>query len=98
MAVSKTKPVSDILEAYSCGQRHFGENYIQELAEKSVDKQVQNWWIHFCLSVNLISIWKIDIGNVSRHMLAFYWSLTTKQSQQANFSCQPVHGWDSRLH
>jgi len=40
VAVSKTKPVSDILEAYSCGQRHFGENYIQELAEKSVDKQI----------------------------------------------------------
>ncbi|RZJ32989.1 MAG: YggS family pyridoxal phosphate-dependent enzyme [Flavobacterium sp.] len=34
VAVSKTKPVSDILEAYSAGQRIFGENKIQEMAEK----------------------------------------------------------------
>ena len=34
VAVSKTKPVSDILELYQAGQRHFGENYVQELAEK----------------------------------------------------------------
>ncbi|MDP4529644.1 YggS family pyridoxal phosphate-dependent enzyme [Alkalimonas delamerensis] len=34
IAVSKTKPVSDILSAYAAGQRHFGENYPQELAEK----------------------------------------------------------------
>lgn len=34
IAVSKTKPVADILEAYSAGQRAFGENYVQELCEK----------------------------------------------------------------
>ncbi|WP_456437620.1 YggS family pyridoxal phosphate-dependent enzyme [Psychroserpens sp.] len=34
VAVSKTKPVSDILEAYQAGQRIFGENKIQEMAEK----------------------------------------------------------------
>ena len=34
IAVSKTKPVSDILEAYETGQRVFGENNVQELAEK----------------------------------------------------------------
>ncbi|MGJ5642072.1 YggS family pyridoxal phosphate-dependent enzyme [Formosa sp. S-31] len=34
VAVSKTKPVSDILEAYNAGQRIFGENKIQEMAEK----------------------------------------------------------------
>jgi pyridoxal phosphate enzyme (YggS family) len=34
VAVSKTKPISDILEAYECGQRVFGENKIQELVEK----------------------------------------------------------------
>lgn len=34
VAVSKTKPVSDILEAYNSGQRIFGENKIQEMAEK----------------------------------------------------------------
>ncbi|TPN82123.1 YggS family pyridoxal phosphate-dependent enzyme [Aquimarina algicola] len=34
VAVSKTKPASDILEAYDSGQRIFGENKIQEMAEK----------------------------------------------------------------
>jgi len=34
VAVSKTKPVSEILEAYNAGQRIFGENKIQEMAEK----------------------------------------------------------------
>tara|TARA_R110001592_G_scaffold93932_3_gene272408 strand:+ start:8112 stop:8789 length:678 start_codon:yes stop_codon:yes gene_type:complete len=34
VAVSKTKPISDILEAYNAGQRIFGENKIQEMAAK----------------------------------------------------------------
>eukprot|EP00124_Ichthyophonus_hoferi_P003349 Ihof_evm1s285 gene=Ihof_evmTU1s285 len=34
VAVSKTKPVSDITEAYMAGQRHFGENYMDELSVK----------------------------------------------------------------
>jgi PLP dependent protein len=34
VAVSKTKPVEDILEIYHLGQRDFGENYVQELVEK----------------------------------------------------------------
>ena len=34
VAVSKTKPVSDLIEAYDAGQRIFGENYVQELVEK----------------------------------------------------------------
>lgn len=34
VAVSKTKPVEDIQEAYDAGQRVFGENRIQEMAEK----------------------------------------------------------------
>ena len=34
VAVSKTKPNSDILEAYNAGQRIFGENKIQEMASK----------------------------------------------------------------
>ncbi|MEP5613527.1 MAG: YggS family pyridoxal phosphate-dependent enzyme [Cyclobacteriaceae bacterium] len=35
VAVSKTKPIEDIREAYDCGQRHFGENKVQELAAKA---------------------------------------------------------------
>ena len=34
VAVSKTKPVSDLQEAYDAGQRIFGENHVQELAKK----------------------------------------------------------------
>ena len=34
VAVSKTKPVSDIQEAYEAGQRVFGENYPQEMRDK----------------------------------------------------------------
>ncbi len=37
VAVSKTKPVEDVLALYELGQRDFGENYVQEL----VDKQAQ---------------------------------------------------------
>lgn len=34
VAVSKTKPVSDLQEAYDVGQRVFGENKIQEMTQK----------------------------------------------------------------
>ena len=34
IVVSKTQPVTSILEAYQAGQRAFGENKIQEMAEK----------------------------------------------------------------
>lgn len=34
VAVSKTKPVEQLMEAYNQGQRFFGENYVQELIEK----------------------------------------------------------------
>lgn len=34
VAVSKTKPVSDLMQAYDAGQRIFGENKIQEMTEK----------------------------------------------------------------
>lgn len=34
VAVSKTKPIADLREAYDAGQRIFGENKIQEMSEK----------------------------------------------------------------
>lgn len=34
VAVSKTKPIDQILKLYEKGQRAFGENYVQELVEK----------------------------------------------------------------
>ena len=34
VAVSKTKPISDLIQAYEAGQRVFGENKIQEMTDK----------------------------------------------------------------
>jgi hypothetical protein len=43
VAVSKTKPISDLMEAYEAGQRIFGENKIQEMVEKweAMPKDIQ---------------------------------------------------------
>lgn len=43
VAVSKTKPISDLMEAYNAGQRIFGENKIQEMADKheAMPKDIQ---------------------------------------------------------
>ncbi len=43
VAVSKTKPVSDLMEAYKAGQRIFGENKIQEMTDKweAMPKDIQ---------------------------------------------------------
>ena len=46
VAVSKFKPVSDILEAYRAGQRAFGENRPQELAAKARELPADIQW-HF---------------------------------------------------
>ena len=37
LAVSKRKPAADIRKAYACGQREFGENYLQEAEQKIHD-------------------------------------------------------------
>ncbi len=46
VAVSKTKPVSDILELYDLGHRDFGENYVQELVAKQQQLPADIRW-HF---------------------------------------------------
>ncbi|MBR2648024.1 MAG: YggS family pyridoxal phosphate-dependent enzyme [Sediminibacterium sp.] len=46
VAVSKTKPVEDILALYNLGQRDFGENYVQELVEKQAQLPADIRW-HF---------------------------------------------------
>ena len=40
IAVSKTKPVEDLVEAYQAGQRDFGENYPNELKQKAADAKL----------------------------------------------------------
>ena len=47
LAVSKTKPSSDIIKAYQAGQRHFGESYCQEalIKQKELGSYQITW--HF---------------------------------------------------
>jgi pyridoxal phosphate enzyme (YggS family) len=55
IAVSKTKPNSSILSAYNVGQRHFGENKVQELCDKweSLPKDI-HWHIIGHLQTNKV--------------------------------------------
>jgi len=48
LAVSKTKPVSDIAELYRLGQRHFAESYVQEALNK------QRQLAHYAISWHFI--------------------------------------------
>ena len=47
IAVSKTKPASDLQQAIDAGQRHFGENYLQEALEKIQALKGQDLIWHF---------------------------------------------------
>ena len=44
IAVSKTKPINDILQAYEIGHRHFGENKVQELNLKQAQLPSDIYW------------------------------------------------------
>lgn len=44
VAVSKTKPVSEIMEAYDAGHRVFGENKVQEMVEKQSEMPKDIQW------------------------------------------------------
>ena len=47
IAVSKTKPATDLQQAIDAGQRHFGENYLQESLEKIETLKGQDLIWHF---------------------------------------------------
>jgi pyridoxal phosphate enzyme (YggS family) len=47
LAVSKTKPAEDIAAAYQAGQRHFGENYLQEALGKQQELGAYDITWHF---------------------------------------------------
>lgn len=44
VAVSKTKPVEDIMQAYQAGQRIFGENKVQEMCDKQAQLPQDIQW------------------------------------------------------
>ena len=57
VAVSKTKPVEDILALYELGQRDFGENYVQELTEKARQLPADiNWHFIGHLQTNKVKL------------------------------------------
>ena len=62
VAVSKTKPKELILEAYQSGHRDFGENYVQELAEKSNDPEI----LHNCPDIKWHFIGNCQAKNVNK--------------------------------
>jgi len=55
VAISKTKPVEDVMEAYHAGQKIFGENKVQELVEKyeNLPKDIQ-WHLVGHLQTNKV--------------------------------------------
>ena len=57
VAVSKTKPAVLIKEAYDCGQKIFGENYVQEIVEKheQLPKDIQ-WHFIGHLQTNKVKL------------------------------------------
>ena len=42
VAVSKTKPIEAVKTAYDAGQLHFGENYVQDLLDKSTSPELSS--------------------------------------------------------
>ena len=63
VAISKTKPAEMVQEAYDAGQRHFGENYVDEIAEKSpVLPQDIKW--HFVGHLQSNKVNKVIVPNL----------------------------------
>lgn len=62
VAVSKTKPKELIIEAYNCGQKHFGENYVQEIFDKALDAEI----IKFCPDIKWHFIGHLQRNKVNR--------------------------------
>lgn len=90
VAVSKTKPNADILEAYEAGQRAFGENKVQDLVAKyeALPKDIQ-WHFIGHLQSNkvkyLVSFTHLIHGVDSRKLL----TEINKQAKKSN-RVQPV--------
>lgn len=73
VAVSKTKPLSMIAEAYRAGQLAFGENYVQEAVEKAAALPEAEW--HFIGSLQTNKVKQVAgrfhlIHSVDREKLA----------------------------
>ena len=82
VAVSKTKPIEDIIEAYNTGQRDFGENKIQELVEKEelLSKDIR-WHLIGNLQTNKV---KYIVGKV--HLIHSLSGIKLLQKIELEFS------------
>ena len=78
VAVSKTKPEELLMKAYESGQRHFGENYVQELVRKASTMPSDISW-HFIgplqsnkagLLVKSVGLERLTVESVSTLKLA----------------------------
>jgi len=99
VAVSKTKPAAAIAEAFRCGQRIFGENYVQELVSKSAELPEGISW-HFIGNLQSNKVRQIAglvemIHSVDRLSLAReidrQWGMLGKSCDilvQVNISCE----------
>lgn len=62
VAVGKTKPVEMIIACYENGHRHFGENYIQELIEKSTNPET----LDKCKDIKWHFIGKLQTNKIAK--------------------------------
>ena len=86
IAVSKTKPVSLLEEAYEAGCRHFGENKVQELCDKfEVMEKDINWHMIGHLQTNKV---KYLIGKTTLiHSVDSYKLACEIEKQAAKHDC-----------
>jgi len=89
VAVSKTKPKEMVIEAYEAGQRHFGENYPQELKEKSSDPEM----LEKCPDIKWHFTGTVQSGNISKLVKSPNLSMvetisSSKQADKFQGSCK----------
>ena len=63
VAVSKTKTVEEIKQAYDAGVRHFGENYVDEIETKQPQLPLDIHW-HFIGHLQSNKIKKVLVDNL----------------------------------
>ncbi|EEB13214.1 predicted protein [Pediculus humanus corporis] len=86
VAVSKTKPIESIIEAYNCGQRHFGENYVQEIWH--FIGHLQRNKVNKLLSIpNLFAVETVDSEKLA-DALNNYFSKTEDENKKINIFIQ----------
>lgn len=76
--MSKTKPVEAIIEAYSAGQRHFGENYANELADKGTHQLIKDQ----CPDIKWHFIGHLQRNNINKIMLPSLYMVETVDSEK----------------